>query len=108
MLKLLSKDPFIIPGNPHMLCLGKVGKSLREFWVLLCVAGPHKGKCYIEEYVATNIDFKNDIWGNFRFVADDEEAEELTRFAERHKLTDIAARSNELVERGMGQIIFRS
>lgn len=106
MLKLLNKNIFQIPGNPHMLCLGKIGKGLREFWCLLCIAGAHKGKCYIEEYVATSVDWKNDIFGNFKFIQDDEEAEELTRFAEMHKLTDIGERSGEMVESGMGKIVF--
>jgi len=74
---------------------------------MLCVSGPQKDKCFIEEYVPTSIDFKNDIFGNFKFIQNDEEAEELARFASDHKLTDISSRANEMVECGLGKIVFR-
>jgi hypothetical protein len=106
MLRLKSRQIFPVPNNPHMLCLGQITKGLREFWCLLCVSGAHQGKCYIEEYVPTTVSFSDDIFGNFKFIQDDEEAEELTRFAEQHKLTDIRERAGELVETDMGRIVF--
>lgn len=106
MLKIKNKDIFVIPNNPHMLCLGQISKGLREFWVLLCISGAHKGKCYIEEYVPTTVSFSDDIFGNFKFIQDDEEAEELTRFCELHKLSDISERAGEMVETGLGKVVF--
>lgn len=107
MIRILSKEIFPVPGNKHMLCLAKLGKGLREFWVLLCISGAHKNKCYIEEYVPTTISFSDDIFGNFKFIQNDEEAEELTRFAEHHKLTDMKERYGEMVETGLGKVVFK-
>ena len=106
MLKIINKDIVPIPNNPHMLRLAILGKGLREFWVLLCISGAHKGKCYIEEYVPTTVSFSDDIFGNFKFIQDDEEAEELTRFCEQHKLSDMKVRSSEMIETGLGKVVF--
>jgi hypothetical protein len=78
---------------------------------MLCVADPpgstgFKGKCYIEEYVPTTVSFSEDIFGNLKFVEDDREAEDLVRFSEMHKLTDVAERANEMVECGLGKIVY--
>lgn len=107
-MRIIVKDSSIEPieGNPHMLKLAILSRGLQEFWVMLCISGVHRGKCYIEEYVSTTIDFKGDIFGNFKFVQDDELAEELTRFAEDKKLTDMGARAGEMVETGLGRIVF--
>ncbi len=99
-LKLSSSNLFLLENNEHMLHLGTITQGLREFWVMLCVQGEHNGKCYIEEYVPTSISFNDDIFGHFKFIKDDELAEELARFAERKKLTDIPSRINELKELG--------
>jgi hypothetical protein len=89
-----------------MLRLGIITKGLREFWVMLCISGGCKGKCYIEEYVPTTVSWSDDIFGNLKFIIDDREAEDLARFAEQHKLTDISARANEIMETGKGRIFF--
>jgi len=72
---------------------------------MLCISGAHKGKCYIEEYVPTTVSFSDDIFGNFKFIQDDEEAEELARFCEQHKLTDFSERTGEMVESGFGKLV---
>lgn len=106
MLKIINKDIVPIPNNPHMLRLAIVSKGLKEFHLMLCISGAHKGKCYIEEYVPTTVDYKNDIFGNFKFIENDEEAEELARFCERHKLTDLQERTGEMVESGLAKVVF--
>jgi hypothetical protein len=106
MIRITDKNIYPIPGNPHMLHLATLSKGLRDFWVMLAVAGQCKGKCYIEEYVPTTVSWSDDIFGNFKFIQSDEEAEELTRFAEHHKLTDISERASEMCETGLGHIVF--
>ena len=109
-VKLKSRDIFLIPGNSHMLCLGKLTRGLKEFWIMLCVRCPHiptcaegkcpyDGRCYIEEFRWEN--------SSFHQVNNDEEITELTRFAELHKLTDIINRANEMIEVGLGHLVFR-
>lgn len=106
MIKIKNKNIFPIPGNPHMLHLATLSKGLREFYVMVCISGAHKGKCYIEEYVPTTVSFSDDIFGNFKFIQNDEEAKELADFCERYKLNDIGERSGEMVETGLGKIVF--
>jgi len=109
-LRVKNSNMFLIPNNEHMLHLGTISKGLREFWIMLCVSCPciptcfrdcpRKNKCYIEEYVATSVDFGKDVFGHFKMIEDDEFAEELARFAEKHKLTDMVSRMSELQELG--------
>lgn len=106
MIKLKNKD--IVQLNDFMIRLGILTKGLKEYWVMLCFACPHSIKClrcptvqqcYIEEY-----DWRNDA---FLQVDDNNEIEDLVRFAEQHKLTDISERANEMCECGLGKIVFR-
>jgi hypothetical protein len=108
MMSLKNKD--IAQLSDHMIRLGIITRGLKEFWVMLCFSCPHtimclKGRCpmesqcFIEEY-----DWKNDA---FIQVDDDNEIEDLTRFSEQHKLTDVSERAAEMVELGLGNIIFR-
>jgi len=107
MIKIKDRNIVPIPGNPHMLRLAILTKGIfREFWVMLCIAGEHKGKCYIEEYVSTMTLYSEDIYGNFKFIEEDKLAEDLTRFSELHKLTDIAERASEMSECGLGHVVF--
>jgi hypothetical protein len=105
-IRLLDKNIQLIPGNAHMLRLARLSRGLKEYWLMICIAGLHSGKCYIEEYVPTTVSFSEDIYGHFKFIQDDEEAEELARFCQEHKLSDIAERSSEMVESGLGHIVF--
>ena len=43
----------------------------------------------------------------FLMIEDDEEALELARFAEKHKLTDISERYSEVIDRGLDRLIIR-
>jgi hypothetical protein len=104
--RLKNKD--IVQLNDFVIRLGVLTRGLKEYWIMLCFACPHPIKCvncptvhqcFIEEY-----DWKNDA---FLQVEDDSEMEDLVRFAESKKLTDIAERSGEMVECGMGKIVFR-
>jgi len=105
-IRIRDSNIYPIKGNEHMLHLATLTKGLRDFWVMIAVSGPCKGKCYIEEYCVTMIDYSKDVFGHFKFIEDDDLAEELARFAERHKLTDIAARSSEMCETGLGRVVF--
>lgn len=53
-------------------------------------------KAYIEEVVLTSQSFSEDITAHCKFIEDDNLAEDLARFAEEHKLTDMKERANEL------------
>ncbi len=97
---LKSKDIHPVPGNPHMLHLGTIGYGLREFVVMICTHGSHKGKCYIEEVVINSTDFNKDVFAYCKFIEDDNLAFDLSQFAEEHKLTDIKERINELQDLG--------
>ena len=107
MIRLLDKNIGPIPGNPHMLRLARLSRGLSEYWLMLCISGAHEGECYIEEYVPTTVFFSEDIYGHFKFIEDDEEAEELVRFCREHKLIDLEERTGEIMESGFGQMVFR-
>lgn len=94
-------------GNEHLLHLATLEKGLRIFCLMLCIAGEHKNKAYIEEYVINSIDYSKDVYGHYKFIEDDELAEELARFCEEKKLSDISVRASEMIECGLGKIIFR-
>lgn len=87
---------FKIPNNPHMLHLATIGYGLREFIVMVCIEGPYKHKCYIEEAVLTTVDFKKDVFANLKFIDDDNLAADLAAFVDEKKLTDMKERFNEL------------
>lgn len=94
-LRVKNSNIFPLPGNPHMLHLGTIERGLREFIVMHCVRGPHKGNTYIEEVVLNTVDFKNDVYANCKFIDDDELAGELAEFATDKGLLDIKERLNE-------------
>lgn len=91
---------FPLPNNKHMLHLATIGYGLREFIVMTCVMGPHKGKTYIEEVVLNGTSIKDDVWANLKFIQDDNLAFDLAKYAEDTKLTDMKTRLNELGDRG--------
>ena len=108
MISIKNKD--IIQLNEWMVRLAVLTRGLKEYWVMLCFACPHtikclKGRCpteqqcFIEEY-----DWKNDA---FLQIEDDNEIEDLARFAELHKLTDMKERTGEMVETGLARVVFR-
>ena len=100
-MKFLLKNSslFTIPGNSHMLHLGTISGGLREFVVMFCLEGDHKGKCYIEELVPNMVNFSDDVYGNFKYIEEDELAEDLARFAQEQKLTDMKVRINEAIDK---------
>ena len=65
-----------------------------------CIRGPQAGKCYIEEVVLESKDFSKDVFANCKFIADDNLAFDLAKFAEEQGLTDMKKRFNELGDRG--------
>lgn len=95
-----NKDIFPLPNNKHMLHLATIGYGLREFVVMVCRAGPHVQKCYIEEVVLNSVDFQKDVWANLKFISDDNLAADLAAFCEEKKITDMKERFNELGDRG--------
>jgi len=76
-----------------MLHLGTITYGLKEFVVMLDRTSQ---KAYIEEVVLTSQSFSEDITAHCKFIEDDNLAEDLARFAEEHKLTDMKERANEL------------
>ena len=86
-----------MPGNLHMVHLGTISYSLREFVIMFCIAGEHQGNCYIEEVVLNSIDWTNDVFANLKFIKEHNLAFDLAKFAEEEKLTDMALRMLELV-----------
>jgi len=53
----------------------------------------------------TTNDLAKEIVSNLKYIENEEEATELTRFAELHKLTDITERANELGDRGLFHLL---
>lgn len=98
--KLKNSNIFPLPGNPHMLHLGTIGYGLREFVLMLGIAGPGKGKFYIEEVVLESVDFSKDVYANCKFIDDDELAQDLAEFADELGLRDIKKISNTLIDMG--------
>jgi len=99
--KVKSSDIFKLPPpNQHMVHLGTIGSGLREFIVLLCVNGEHRGKVYIEEVVLTTVDYTTDVFANCKFIEDDALAEDLAAFAAENRLTDHERIMGQLVETG--------
>ena len=99
-LRVINSNRFRLPGNPHFLHIATIGKSLREFIVMLCIRGEKKGNLYIEEVVLNSVDWKNDITANLKFIDDDELAEELFRFVEDKKIVDMKVIADELIDSG--------
>ncbi len=97
--KVKNKDLFPLPGNPHMLHLATISYGLQEFVVMVCLRGPKKHQCYIEEVVLTSVDFQKDVWANLKFIDDDNLAADLAAFCEEKKITDMKERFNELGDR---------
>lgn len=87
-----------------MLHLGTIGYGLREFIVMLCWQGSCKGKVYIEEIVLNTVDFTNDVTANCKFIEDDNLANDLARYAEEQKLTDMERVIGTLSETGKADI----
>lgn len=99
--KVKDSNLFLMPGNPHMMHLATVVDGLREYVVMTCINGPHKGKTYIEEVVLNTVDWTNDVFANLKFIADDNLAFDLAKFVEEKGLSDIGKRTNELGDRGL-------
>lgn len=99
--KVKNSNIFELPSpNSHMVHLGTIGSGLREFIVLLCKQGEHRGKVYIEEVVLTTVDYTTDVFANCKFIEDDSLAEELAAFAAENRLTDHETIMGQLVETG--------
>ena len=81
--------------------LGTVVDGLREYVALVCLQGPKKGKVYIEEAVATSVDFSKDIFGNLKFIDDNTVAQEVHAFFKRKGLLEIKERFEHMVWAGM-------
>ena len=105
-LYLKTSDLFLVPGNQHMLHLGPVGYGLREFIVMHCLRGPHKGNTYIEEVVLNSVDWTADVFAHCKFVEETALAEDLANFAEENKLLDVKERFHQLQDQGRGQWLF--
>jgi hypothetical protein len=101
--KVKDSNLFLMPGNPHLLHLGSIAYGLREFVVMTCVDGPHKGNTYIEEVVLESKDFSKDVFASLKFIDDNNLAFDLAKFAEENGLTDMKKRAEELIDRGKTQ-----
>lgn len=96
-----NSNLFSLKNNPHILHLATIGYGLREFCALACIAGLSKGKVYIEELVVNTVDFTQDIYANFKFISDDNLANDLTNFCTEKGLLDVAKRMTEGLETGV-------
>ncbi len=67
---------------------------------MVCISGPHAGKCYIEEVVLSTIDFASDVFASCKFIDDDNLAFDLAKFADMQGLTDMKKRTNEIIDQG--------
>lgn len=87
-MRFIVKDTnlFFLPGNKHMLHIATIGYSLREFVAMLDV---NTQKIYIEEVVLVSQDFSKDVYANFKFIDEDELAQELSEFCDSRKLLDM-------------------
>ena len=94
--QLKDTNLFLVPGNSHMLHLATVTYGLREFIVMACIKGPKSGDCYIEEVVLESRNFDKDVWANCKFIADDNLAFDLAKFADERGITDMKKRFEEL------------
>lgn len=105
-----NSNLFQVPGNPHMLHLGTIGYGLREFIVMTCIdqMSLNFGKTYIEEAVLNSVDYAKDVFAYCKFIEENALAEDLTRFAEQHKLTNIGDRVNQLIDTGKSNLIWSS
>jgi hypothetical protein len=66
-----------------------------------CVFGPQKGNLYIEELVHNTVDFTKDVYANFKFIEDDNFANDLANYAEEQGLLDIGMRMKEAIDTGV-------
>ncbi len=98
--KVKNSNLFKLPNNPHMLHLATISYGLREFIAMVCIQGPHFGKCYIEEVVLNTVDWKTDVFANLKFIDDDNLAFDLAKYCEDKGLTDMKKRMNELGDTG--------
>ena len=99
-MKVKDSNIFPLPNNSHMLHLGTIEDGFHEYIVMVCIAGPNNGKCYIEEVVLNTIDFSKDVFANLKFITDDNLAFDLAKFAEMKGLTDVKKRLAELKDSG--------
>jgi len=83
-----------------MMHLGTIEYGLREFVVMLCRAGSCQGKVYIEEVVLNSVDWRNDVYAHCKFIKDDHLANDLARFAEDQKITDLERVTGIMAETG--------
>ena len=103
--KVINSNLFRIPGNTHMLHLGTIAYGLREFLVMTCIEGEHKGKTYIEEVVLNTVDWTKDVFANLKFIDEDALAYDIAKFAEEKNLTNVPERLGELIDSGKSKWI---
>jgi hypothetical protein len=99
-MKVIDSSIFQLPGNPHMLHLGTIEDGFRQYVVMTCISGQHRGKTYIEEVVLTSTDWTKDVFANLKFIENDNEAHEVALYAETKGLTNVKERLNELIDTG--------
>lgn len=99
-MRFVLKDTNIFPmdSNPHMLHIATVGYGLRDFVCMLCIMGSKANNLYIEELVPTTNSSVEDIYGNFKFIDDDDLATELAMFLAMHNITSIDKIASILAE----------
>ena len=98
-MRIINSNIFPLPGNSHMLHLGTIAMGIQEYVVMLCVKGPKRGNCYIEETVLYSMDLKDDVTAYCKFIKNDALAEDLAAFADEKGLTSMK-RIEELLATG--------
>lgn len=96
-MRFIIKDTnyFDLPNNKHMLHIATIGYGLREFVVML---EKKTQKVYIEEVVLESKDFNKDVFANFKFIEDDNFANDIAEFCNENKLIDMKKISERLID----------
>lgn len=100
-MRVKNSNIYQIKSSPHMWHLGTVIDGMHEYVALVCLVGPKQGNVYIEELVATSIDFTSDTFGHLKFIDNELQAREVHLFFKEKGLLEIQERLEHMVWAGM-------
>lgn len=83
-----------------MLHIATISSSLREFILML---DRRTAKMYIEEVVLEGKDFDKDVWANFKFIQDDNLANDISEFCSELGLRDIKKITEICIDMGRAE-----
>ena len=88
-----------------MLHCATISEGLREYVAMLCIRGPKKGQVYIEEAVLHSVDYSKDVYAGFKFIEDDNLANELAEFCRVNNLIDMKKIAETLIDSNRQHLI---